>query len=329
MKGLELSKAYFDAYGRDFLIEIEEKFPALKGRLAAGLVGRGSECLGFDDDISKDHDFGPSFCVFMPEKLYQEYGALCQEMYGKLPGEFLGFPARKVFLHGQDRVGILSAETFYYSLLGIDGLPQNNLQWLFLPEYGLSQATNGEIFLDESGQFTSLREGLLQYYPEDVRRKKIAARAACMAQSGQYNYARLMKRGEYVGAELAVAEFIKETCHMVHLLNRKYTPFYKWMHRSLKNMEILPRVYELLLQLTEDCDSRGAWTETKEEDFIYGLNLKDSRVVVMETICQLVIKELAAQGISFVQSAYLDDHTAAIMDTISDPGIKSLQIMEG
>lgn len=176
---------------------------------------------------------------------------------------------------------------------------------------------------------TSLREFFLQYYPEDVRRKKVAARAARMAQSGQYNYARLMRRGEYVGAELAVSEFMKETCHMVHLLNRKYTPFYKWMHRSIKDMEILPQVYELLLQLTEDCDSKSAWIKAKEEDFIYGLNLQDARVVIMETICQLVIKELAAQELSFVPSAYLDDHTIAIMETISDPTIKSLQIMEG
>lgn len=91
MKGLELSKAYFDAYGRGLLNKMEEEFPVLKGQLAAGLVGRGSECLGFDDDISRDHDFGPSFCIFMPEKLYQKYGSLCQEMYRKLPGEFMGF----------------------------------------------------------------------------------------------------------------------------------------------------------------------------------------------------------------------------------------------
>ena len=39
MNGMELSRAYFDAYGRDL---IENKYGVCQGQLAAGLVGEGS-----------------------------------------------------------------------------------------------------------------------------------------------------------------------------------------------------------------------------------------------------------------------------------------------
>ena len=151
-----------------------------------------------------------------------------------------------------------------------------------------------------------------------------------MAQAGQYNYSRLCRRGEWTGAFLAMQEFIKSTCSMVHLLNRRYMPFYKWMHRSLKDMPVLPEVYGLLDQLTAPFDSRTAWETATTEDFLYGIiNRKDARAVLMETICQLVIRELAVQGLSDAEDMYLEPHALSVMSKIKDPAIASLQLMEG
>lgn len=58
MKHLEICRRYFDTLGRPM---IERNFPRLVGRYAAGMVGEGSGCFGFDDEISRDHDFGPGF----------------------------------------------------------------------------------------------------------------------------------------------------------------------------------------------------------------------------------------------------------------------------
>lgn len=330
MKGLECSRRYFEAYGSSLIARLEKEFPALKGQFAAGLVGAGSECLGFDDALSADHDYGPSFCLWLPDVLWERYGENCQEAYDSLPGEFEGVLKRRITPEGGGRIGVLSIERFFFGLIGRTAAPVTNTDWIWIPESRLSQAANGAVFLDQAGRFSAVYDALRGFYPEDVRKKKIAARAAVMAQSGQYNYGRLSARGEWTGAFLALQEFVKNTCSMVHLLNRRYTPFYKWMHRSLKELAVLPQIYGLLDQLTAPFDSRSAWQTAAEEDFLYGvINKKDTRAVLIETICQLVIRELEAQRLSDSHDLYLESHALSVMKQIKDPEIAALSLMEG
>jgi len=330
MKGLELSERYFETYGISMLRSLKETYPELDGQFAAGLVGQGSECLGFDDQLSTDHDFGPSFCIWLTQPVYEKYADVCQKAYDSLPKEFAGFLPRNTMEQGGGRVGVLNAQEFYHSLIGTDQIPQTNRDWLFLQDSALAAAVNGKVFLDENGYFSSMRNTLLSYYPEDIRLKKIAAQAVLMAQSGQYNYSRLCKRGEWTGASIALHEFIKHTCHMVHLLNKRYVPFYKWMHRSLKEMPLLSEIYDLLDQLTEDTDYRGAWKNADPSAFLYGfLNTADTKAVLIETICQLVICQLHEQGLSEVHDMYLETHAYDIMKKIRDPRIAALPVMFG
>ena len=67
MKGLELARKYYEEYGIPML---ENEFPETRKYLAVGLVGSGSECLGYDDKISQDHDFEPGFCIFLRERMW-------------------------------------------------------------------------------------------------------------------------------------------------------------------------------------------------------------------------------------------------------------------
>ena len=86
MKGLELSRAYYEQYGRQML---EEKFPQLLPHIAVGLCGAGSECYGYDDDISEDHDFEPGFCIFLPEEneIDRQTAFRLERAYAALPRE--------------------------------------------------------------------------------------------------------------------------------------------------------------------------------------------------------------------------------------------------
>lgn len=327
MRGLELAEAYYQTYGRKM---IAEKFPHLTERTAAGLVGQGSECFGFDDEISKDHDYGPSFCLWLTGEDYAKYGEALQREYDAMPAEFAGERARQVTDQGSGRVGVLSIPDFYYRLLGTERVPETNREWMRLSESNLSTAVNGKVFADPLGEFSAIRNRLLDFYPEDVRLKKIAARAAAMAQSGQYNYARAMKRGENVAAAMAVSEFIKSTISMVYLLNRKYMPFYKWMHRGMKGLPLLSEIGDILNLLVQTKEQTEAWKDCSAEDYLYTLNTKDQRVIIIEAVCNIILQELAAQGLAENEEEnFLQNHVPSIMGKIQDPYIRSLQILEG
>ena len=134
MNGLALSRRYFERFGQPMLAELCARFPELEGQFCAGLAGHGSECFGFDDAWSEDHDFGPSFCLWLPRELFARYGAACQKTYDALPGEFEGHPARRVTAFGQDRVGVLCLEDFYFGLIGRESAPADLMEWMALPE---------------------------------------------------------------------------------------------------------------------------------------------------------------------------------------------------
>ena len=88
MNGLELSRAFFESHGKHML---EQDFPGLLPLLAVGLFGSGSECFGYDDDVSRDHDYEPGFCIFLPgEELNRRRAELLLERaYHKASTRFM------------------------------------------------------------------------------------------------------------------------------------------------------------------------------------------------------------------------------------------------
>ncbi|MBR2028640.1 MAG: DUF4037 domain-containing protein [Oscillospiraceae bacterium] len=333
MNGLELSRLYYQQIGRPML---EEKFGEYLPRIAAGLVGEGSECFGFDDDISRDHDFGPGFCIWLCKEDFEKIGAEMQNAYNNLPKDFMGYTARNTSLRGGGRVGVFEISDFYSRFVGRKQPPEKLADWLFLPEHKIATAVNGEVFEDNFGEFRKIRTALKSYYPEDVRIKKIAARASAMAQSGQYNYARCMRRGDTVAANMALAEFVKATISMVYLLNRQYCPYYKWQFYGLKKLNkdmghrfACSGVLNMLEKLSVTEDQSCAWQPPFAADWNPYVNKYDKKVVLMENICALIINELRNQGLTDIDDTFLEAHTYKIMDKIADSELRHFYVTEG
>ncbi len=310
MKGLELSKKYFYEYGAP---TIKAALPEAYDRLCFGLAGEGSECFGFDDELSKDHDFEPAFIIWITREDYQKFGFMLERIYEKLPHEFMGCPRQKISPSGGRRHGVIVIEDFYNKLLG--ALPPLSLeQWLFLPPHALACASNGEVFYDNLGEFSKIRNELLSGYPMDIILKKLSAHLIMMLQSGLYNYPRLLKRGEIGAAQLCVFEFVKHTISTIYLLNRKYEPFYKWAYAGLRRLE---RLSELEIPLV-------ALTELANGELEAAAKLES-----IEEICALIIDEIKRQNLTDISDYDLNKHAQALQNKIKDINIRNMHIMEG
>lgn len=237
MKGLELAKRLYEERARKLF---ENELPDLIPQMAVGLVGEGSECFGFDDEISRDHDWGPAFCIWLPQEVLAANSGRLDSVLAELPRQFEGFEVRMTDPRlRMGRVGPLPLELFYQRFLNVPRAPENLMEWRRIPEQYLAVATNGEVFQDNLGTFSAIREKLLAFYPEDLRLKKIAARIMAASQAGQYNLPRMLRRCDFVACDICRARFIEAVLSTVFLINRKYVPFYKWAFRAVKQLPLM------------------------------------------------------------------------------------------
>lgn len=184
MNNLERCLAFYKKYGVPM---IREQFAGYEERIAVGLVGEGSDCFGFDDFISTDHDYGQGFCMWLTDEDYDSIGAALQERYeklfdlaatdGLLQEGIMGqeTPSQRMFI--DKRRGVFSTGDFYKQLLGVDAAwleeKAAESQWLSIPEDRLATAVNGQVFRDDAGYFTAIRSQLLCYYPDWVWRQRL------------------------------------------------------------------------------------------------------------------------------------------------------------
>ena len=292
---------------------LEERFPELVPYLAAGLIGSGSECYGYDDEGSRDHDFEPGFCIFLPgEEVVDRKAAFALERaYAGLPREFMGLRRALVSPVGGARHGVIRTADFLMDKTGTNDGVLSLYEWLTLPDYSLSEVVNGEIFEDRYGGITAVRDRL-RHRPQDVRLKKLAGHLLLMAQAGQYNYQRCLRHGETGAAQLAVTEFVKSAMAAAFLLNDAYQPYYKWSFKALRELDKLPFMAELLEYLL---------TTDNEKD------TRDEKIDVMEGIAADVIGELQAQGLTQAVCGDLERHAYSVNDRISDAQIRNLHIL--
>ena len=309
MNGLQLAEAYYKEYGEAM---IDLQFPELKGKTAVGLIGSGSECLGYDDEISKDHDFEPGFCIFIPgeEEVDSKTCFRLERAYAKLPDEFMGYSRQKVSPVGGNRHGVIRLDEFLKDKTGYPSGELGKADWFRIPEYSLLEVTNGKIFYDGWGKLTKIRENL-HYLPEDVRRKKLAGHLLTMAQAGQYNYYRLVNRKEYGAAQLAVTEFVKSGIQVAYLLNSTYMPYYKWAFRGMRDLPKLAELEEVFTMLL---------CTPNDGDY----SLKKSNAI--EDTAGMIILMLKEQGLTQADCGDLEKHAYSVNDSVKDNEIRYLNI---
>ncbi len=313
MNGLEMAGAYWREYGREMLTG---DFPELAGKVAAGLCGSGSECMGYDDEVSEDHDFEPGFCLFLPgeEEVDRRTAFRLERAYAALPREFMGHRRAGISPVGGNRHGVIRVSDF---LTEKTGTPDGNLsavQWLTVPEQNLLEVTNGEIWHDGDGKMTAVREKLSRM-PEDIRLRKLSGELLIMNQSGQYNYRRCLDHGETGAALLAAGEFVRAAIHVFLLLDGRYMPYYKWAFRALRSGGEKRRRQA---QRLENILGGG----TGEEETL------DREILIAET-AQDAAEELQDGNLTAASCCDLEQHAYSVEDHIQDPEIRNMHILAG
>lgn len=355
ISGLKLARAFWTQVGKPML---SAKYPQYGSRIAVGLVGHGSECYGFDDAYSQDHDFGPRFCLWLSDEDYAAIGEQLQADYDALPRDFsIDAQGHAVFStntsaiatdHGTPspitpraqganrRDGVFRIGDFFESITGYRTAPAQTSphEWLMLDEATLAAATNGEVFADPTGQFSKTRQGFKDM-PDDVRLALISKRLGMIAQAGQYNLSRSLKRGDGAAAWLSIHEFVNAASSLVFLINvpmvAGYLPYYKWQFAALRKLSksmfaLLPDVAEQLesvMRLSSAACYGGAG---------FGEGGKGSAPAIdqingiVEHIAAEIVKELQREHLTTSAETFLEWQRPYIEDHIAsdDPVLKSL-----
>lgn len=334
-RGMELARAFWEQTGKPML---RERYPEYAGRIAAGLVGYGSECFGFDDAYSRDHDFGARFCLWLTDEDYAAIGESLQRDYDRIAAAWraehvsLGAPLSPATPRAQGaarRDGVFRIGDFFEGITGYRQAPAQDAphEWLMLDEPTLATATNGQVFADVLGTFSSTRQGFT-FMPEDVRLSLISRRLGMIAQAGQYNLPRMLKRDDGPAAMASIHEFAQATVSLVFLINNPasvgYAPYYKWRFAALRRLSarMATRLAGVCTQLedvlelasaacfagagsTDHANARaGSATDSATDSAT--ASPADRIQTIIEGICAEIVAELRREGLTESDETFLE-----------------------
>ncbi len=302
MNTLESNRRFYEEYAAEL---IHTKFPEYEDRIAVGVAGEGSDCFGYDDHISRDHDFGTGICLWVTDEDMDRFGYSLSIAYNKL----VDSRERRYFTERlRERRGVMRIHDFYSNILRTDCDTENCVmseeQWMSLDHSCLRTAVNGVIFRDDLGKFSAFRELLLGYYPDRVWRLRLADKLHEYSSSLQVNYARCMARGDSVAAQICRIKGLEAAMELFFLIKRIYPPYYKWTFQALKDLDGQGVFSEKIKELAETKSDPGAWKGTTYHP--NRPNYKDRVVSLSEEIASEIADMLIMSGLTDIRDFYLE-----------------------
>lgn len=250
VSGVALSRDYYEAIVRPV---IEARWPGL--RHAAGRLGSGSEVLGFDDAVSRDHDFGLRVNLLVPA---DAAGQIDAHLDAVLPDRFGGYPTRFATTWDpqvRHRVQVEDVSTFVASRTGITASNALSVaDWLSLTGQAVLEVTAGPLFVDTAGELTAARERLA-WYPDDLWTYVVATDWARLAQELPF-VGRTAERGDDLGSRVIASRLVDIAMHLAHLLERRWPPYAKWAGTSLSRLPLAGTALEPLYRALDARDWR-------------------------------------------------------------------------
>ena len=239
---------------------------------SAGLLGPGSEILGFDDDVSTDHDFGPRVMVFLTPHDHTACATEINAMLSRdLPRSFRGFSTHFGDPDPNDcgtrqlvtvdtastllishRVECYSWESFTLSYVGValsdqtadeEGGPSAAV-WMTTPQQiWRSLAGGGALFRDD----LDIRRHIarLRWPPRDIELAWAAALWRRIAEE-EHLLGRATMRNDFLGGSLIASRISASVMRLAFLLERQYAPYPKWFGTAFSQLQLATALQPLL-----------------------------------------------------------------------------------
>ena len=296
---------------------IHDKFGRYEDRIAVGIAGEGSDCFGYDDFMSRDHDFGTGVCLWITDEDKELFGNDLKREYDDLAKKQSG---NNLTRRLSDRRGVMTIHDFYSNILGIDcntgDCMLTERDWRTLDYTCLATAVNGDVFRDDLGQFSAFRRLLLDYYPDSVWKTHIINELHRFSAALQVNYARCMTRGDIVAARLCHTQGLEAAMELYFLMNRVYAPYYKWTFRRLEELDMIAsgRYAALIKELAAADMDISCWEGREYRPNI--LNMDDKIVMLTERIAGCIVAYLRKLGFTDSQDPYLEKYVDEIIKSL-------------
>lgn len=250
LAGCELALAYYEQVVAPI---IDARWPDLP--YAAARLGSGSEVIGLDDDLSRDHDWGLRLNLLVPNGLVVDVD---RHLDANLPDEWAGRPTRFAVTWDasvRHRVLVDTAQGLGLGRLGVDATTElSTTDWLSLTGQSVLEVTAGDVFVDCDGALGGIRRRL-EWYPDDLWRYVIATDWARIAQELPF-VGRSASRGDDLGSRVIATRLVHVAMHLAHLLERRWPPYAKWFGTSFAGLPGIEALANALAAATEATDWR-------------------------------------------------------------------------
>jgi hypothetical protein len=313
LPGGELSGQFHADVVRPLLTRV---MPGL--RYAAGRLGSGSDVLGFDDQMSRDHDWGCRLTLLVDEADRAAIPQVSVLLERELPTSYRGFPVRfpvtwdSSFTH---KVEIATVAGFAASRLGVDPTSELSVaDWLILTGQSVLEVTAGPVFADGTAELAQVR-ARLNWYPPDIERYVLAARWKRVSREMPL-VGRTAEYGDEIGSRMLSTRLADDLMLLAFTLSRQWAPYPKWRGTAFRALPVAADLADLLTT----AEAAPHWRD---------------RESALADACELLLDAQRARGlpapipavISFRDRPYrtVDEAVCeSLLAAITDPGVARL-----
>lgn len=247
VKGLDLCEGFFNECAKPV---IDKYFPDLQ--YSAGLIGYGSDVLGYDDEVSRDHMWGPRFYMFLSENDIDKKDEVFNKFAENLPYEYMGYSVNFTepdpndcgvqhpqFIDSGKVNPLIFIQTFNEFLIDEIGTADLDniapLDWLAFSEHRLLSLVSGKLFIDKLN--IRKQTDKIKFYPDDVKLYLIASQWQIIA-SEQAFVKRCGEVDDEIGSQMICARIAERLMRLCFLYKNTYAPYSKWFGIAFRKLDI-------------------------------------------------------------------------------------------